>query len=144
MRRSPKIIALAIVCIGLPAMGYAEGVVHLPTVYVEAKSVAPSVFKGTKVKAEAIQKKGAVDLKTALRDIPGVEVLDTQGTRQGNDSVNIRGLSGNRVAMSIDGIDLPEANEMKHTGQYAIFGRGNFMDVSALSSVDISKNARGF
>ncbi|WMY92087.1 TonB-dependent receptor domain-containing protein [Snodgrassella communis] len=144
MRRSPKIIALAIACIGLPAMGYAEGVAHLPTVYVEAKSVAPSVFKGIKVKAEAIQKKGAVDLKTALRDIPGVEVLDTQGTRQGNDSVNIRGLSGNRVAMSIDGIDLPEANEMKHTGQYAIFGRGNFMDVSALSSVDISKNTRGF
>ncbi|PIT54154.1 hypothetical protein BHC44_04790 [Snodgrassella alvi] len=144
MSRTPKIIALAIACIGFPAVGYAEGEAHLPTVNVEAKRFMPSVFKDTKVKAETIEEKGAVDLKTALKDIPGVEVLDTQGTRQGNDSVNIRGLSGNRVAMSIDGIDLPEANEMKHTGQYAIFGRGNFMDVSALSSVDISKNARGF
>ncbi|PIT15232.1 TonB-dependent hemoglobin/transferrin/lactoferrin family receptor [Snodgrassella alvi] len=144
MRRTPKIIALAIACIGFPAVGYAEGEAHLPTVNVEAKRSMPSVFKNTKVKAEAIERKGAVDLKTALKDIPGVEVLNTQGTRQGNDSVNIRGLSGNRVAMSIDGIDLPEANEMKHTGQYAIFGRGNFMDVSALSGVDISKNARGF
>ncbi|MCT6883596.1 MAG: TonB-dependent hemoglobin/transferrin/lactoferrin family receptor [Snodgrassella alvi] len=144
MRRSPKIIALAVAYIGFPAVVYAEGEAHLPTIHVEGKRVTPSVFKDTKVKADTIKKQGAVDLKTALKDVPGVEVLDTQGTRQGNDSVNIRGLSGNRVGMTIDGIELPEANEMKHTGQYAIFGRGNFMDVSALSSVDISKNARGF
>ena len=73
--------------------------------------------------------------------IPGVEVLGTQSARQGNDSVNIRGLSGNRVAMTIDGIDLPEANENKTTGQYVIFGRGNFIDVSALSSVDVDRKS---
>lgn len=144
MRYSPKVIALAVSCIGLPAVAYAEGEAQLPTINVKATSTAPKVFKNTKVKAEDIKKKGAVDLKSALKDIPGVEVLNAQGTRQGNDSVNIRGLSGNRVRMTVDGIELPEANEMKHTGQYAIFGRGNFMDVSGLSSVDISKNARGF
>lgn len=144
MRRSPNIIALAVTCIGLPVVVHAEGEARLPTIHVEAESTSPRVFRNTKVKAEDIQKEGAVDLKSALKDIPGVEVLDTQGTRQGNDSVNIRGLSGNRIGMSIDGIDLPESSEIKNTGQFAIFGRGNFMDVSALSSVDISKNARGF
>ena len=150
MRRSPKIIALAIACIGLPMVVYAETVVYaereaqLPTVHVEGKAPSQRVFKNTKIKADTIQKQSAVDLKSALKDVPGVEVLDAQGSRQGNDSVNIRGLSGNRIGMSIDGIDLPESSEIKNTGQFAIFGRGNFIDVSALSSVDISKNARGF
>ena len=41
-----------------------------------------------------------------------VQVNDLQRTRSGNDRINIRGLQGNRVASSIDGIPLPRLNMM--------------------------------
>lgn len=141
MKNISRLISL--MCMGFPVALWAKDEGQLPTIYVEGKQT-DRVFKDTKVNAVVIRQRNAVDLKSAIRDIPGVEVLGIQGARQGNDSVNIRGLSGNRVAMLIDGIDLPEANENKTTGQYVIFGRGNFIDVSALGSVDVSKNARGF
>ena len=135
---------LMVMCLSAPFIGWAgEKEARLPTIEVQSKR-STAAFKRTKVDAANIRARDAIDLKSALWDIPGVEVLGTQSARQGNDSVNIRGLSGNRVAMTIDGIDLPEANENKTTGQYVIFGRGNFIDVSALGSVDVSKNARGF
>lgn len=141
MRNISKLLTL--VCMAAPITLWAKDESWLPTIEVQGKR-SRSSFKRTEVDAAKIRQRDAVDLKTALGNIPGVEVLGVQGGRQGNDSVNIRGLSGNRVAMTIDGIDLPEANENKTTGQYVIFGRGNFIDVSALGGVDVTKNARGF
>ena len=142
MLHLPK--TLIIIMVGFPMVAWASDDVQLPTIEVKANRNISNIFQKTKVNASEIEHNNAVDLKTALTDIPNVDVLGIQSTRQGNDSISIRGLSGNRIAMSIDGIDLPESNENKETGQFAIFGRGNFIDVSALSHVDISKNAQGF
>ncbi|MDF7675316.1 TonB-dependent hemoglobin/transferrin/lactoferrin family receptor [Neisseriaceae bacterium ESL0693] len=144
MPYSPKTLVLALALIGFSGAVWAEDEGRLPTVEVKAHNEKTGIFQPVKVNATEITRKDAVDLKTALTDIPGVDVLGAQSTRQGNDSITIRGLSGNRVAMSIDGIDMPESNENKETGQYVIFGRGNFVDVSALSHIDVSKNAQGF
>ncbi|WP_066568605.1 TonB-dependent receptor plug domain-containing protein [Snodgrassella sp. CFCC 13594] len=145
MRYTPKSLALAIALIGLPAAVWAEDSAQLPTVTVEGDQTSnQGVFQTTQVTAADIQKSNAVDLKSALKDVPGVEVLGVQGTRQGNDSINIRGLNGNRVGMAIDGIDLPETNESRYlSGQSVIFGRGGFIDTSSLRAIDIDKNARG-
>lgn len=134
---------IALLCMGVPVTLWAKEEAQLPTIEVKGRQSETAV-KRAKVRAAAIRQRDAVDLKSVLWDVPGVEVLGIQGARQGNDSVNVRGLHGNRVAMSIDGIDLPEANENKTTGQYVIFGRGNFIDVSALADVDVSKSAHGF
>lgn len=146
MKRTPPCLTLAIALIGTSAWSWAaENDEQLPTIKVKAHARQPLTFKTTKLDKKTIEKSNAVDLKTLLKDIPGVEVPDVQGTRQGNDSVNIRGLSGNRVGMSIDGINLPESNENKNnTGQSVIFGRGNFIEPSALRSVAVDKTARGF
>lgn len=74
----------------------------------------------------------------------GVEVVATPGARQGNDSVNIRGLSGNRVAMDIDGIDLSESQETRvWSSQGIVFGRGSFVETSALSAIDVDRASGG-
>lgn len=88
-------------------------------------------------KAE-FEKKQPRDVKALLADKLDVQVNSLQGTRSGNDSVNIRGLQGNRVGMSLDGIPMPETQENKlfvSLGQD--FGRGDFVEPTALRSVGI-------
>ncbi len=52
--------------------------------------------------------------------------------------MNIRGLQGNRVTTTVDGIPLPEAQESKHFISYGVeFGRADYVDVSSLRSADV-------
>lgn len=87
-------------------------------------------------------------LATSMRDYaryePGVSVpFGVGGTgpaansRAGNSSINIRGLDGNRVLMTMDGIR--QADQFTFGGAYNI-GR-DFVDVDALKQVEILKNA---
>ncbi|MBN8420340.1 MAG: TonB-dependent hemoglobin/transferrin/lactoferrin family receptor [Verrucomicrobia bacterium] len=87
-------------------------------------------------------------LATSMRDYaryePGVSVPYGVGgtgpaanSRAGTQSINIRGLDGNRVLMTVDGIR--QADQFTFGGAYNI-GR-DFVDVDALKQVEILKNA---
>lgn len=106
----------------------------LAEISVMAESQADRVTIGK----TAFEKKQPRDLKELLADELDVQVNSLQGTRSGNDGVNIRGLQGNRVGMSLDGIPMPETQENKlfvSLGQD--FGRGDFVEPTALRSVGI-------
>ena len=113
--------------------------IELPTVNVQATAPARTV---SEIGAAQIEREQPADLKALLKNQPGVAVSALQRTRQGNDSVNIRGLSGNRVGMSMDGIPLPEAQESRIFASAGLaFGRGNFIEPTALRATTIARGA---
>lgn len=78
------------------------------------------------------------DLKDLFAYKMDVNVSQLQGTRSGGEGVNIRGLQGNRVTTTVDGIPLPEAQEAKHFISYGVeYGRGDYVDVSGLRSANV-------
>ena len=117
----------------------ADTAIELPTVNVQATAPARTV---SEIGAAQIEREQPADLKALLKNQPGVAVSALQRTRQGNDSVNIRGLSGNRVGMSMDGIPLPEAQESRIFASAGLaFGRGNFIEPTALRATTIARGA---
>lgn len=90
----------------------------------------------------------AFSLATSMRDYtryePGVSMPYGVGgngagrnSRAGNSSINIRGLDGNRVLMTVDGIRQPDV--FNFGGAYNV-GR-DYVDVDSLKQVEILKNA---
>ena len=78
-------------------------------------------------------------LVTTIRDLvkyePGVSVVGTAG-RFGLDSFNIRGLSGNRTRIEIDGVSMPSSFGADVAGGSFRAGR-NFVDLDDIKQVEI-------
>lgn len=78
-------------------------------------------------------------LVTTIRDLvqyePGVSVIGTAG-RFGLDSFNIRGLSGNRTRIEIDGVTMPASFGAGVGGGSFRAGR-NFIDLDTIKQVEI-------
>ncbi|WP_269504837.1 TonB-dependent hemoglobin/transferrin/lactoferrin family receptor [Burkholderia sp. IMCC1007] len=84
----------------------------------------------------------ATNIKDALRYEPGVTVRRTAyrpgsaalgGGRDGDSSINIRGLEGNRVLLMEDGIRLPSAFSFGPLEA----GRGDYADLDTLERIEI-------
>ena len=80
-------------------------------------------------------------LVTTIRDLvryePGVSVVGTAG-RFGLDSFNVRGLSGNRTRIEIDGVSMPASFGADVAGGSFRAGR-NFIDLDAIKQVRITR-----
>lgn len=103
--------------------------------------VITSVEQGVRssITRKEIEQGQPKDLKALFSNQLDVQVNDLQGSRAGNDGVNIRGLQGNRVAMDIDGIPLPESQESKLFVSFGQdFGAGNSIETTALRSANVS------
>ncbi|MCP1771517.1 hemoglobin/transferrin/lactoferrin receptor protein [Neisseria perflava] len=142
MKFNKLFLAVAAIGSSLPAVAAdAEYNADLPTVHVVGQTTPPA-RSVSEIGYEQIQNEQPKDLKQLLKNEVGVSVTAAPGSRQGNDSVNIRGLSGNRVGMDIDGIPLPEAQESKiFTSTGLAFGRGNFIETTSLRSATIERGA---
>lgn len=79
----------------------------------------------------------ANDIGDMVRYEPGVDVSNDP-SRRGNAGYTIRGISGNRVLMLIDGVRLPEAYDGGGNGNGAVSGR-DYVDLESLRAVDIVK-----
>lgn len=93
------------------------------------------------VDADQLEEEMANSLEDAIRYIPGVEMNDF-GQRFGDNGLTIRGLSGDRVSMSIDGMEMPESVESAASQLYDFFraGRGA-PDMDTLKQIEIAKGA---
>ena len=74
----------------------------------------------TKVDRNSIFLRQAKDVKDLFSNKLDVNVSQLQTARSGGEGVNIRGLQGNRVTTTVDGIPLPEAQESKHFISYGV------------------------
>ena len=84
----------------------------------------------------------SVDIRNLLKDVPGVTTRKTvrSGVRgtPGISDVNIRGLDGDRILFTIDGIRLPDRYEY---GGYYTLGQSDYVDFSFLKSIEIIKGS---
>lgn len=89
-----------------------------------------------------LEEQQADNIKDALRYEPGVTVRRTAyrpanaalgGGRDGDSSINIRGLEGNRVLLMEDGIRLPSAFSFGPLEA----GRGDYADLDTLARIEI-------
>ncbi|WP_341319448.1 TonB-dependent hemoglobin/transferrin/lactoferrin family receptor [Paraburkholderia sp. IMGN_8] len=94
------------------------------------------------ITAEDLEEQQAENIKDALRYEPGVTVrrtpyrptsAATAGGRDGDSSINIRGLEGNRILLMEDGIRLP--NSFSFGPLEA--GRGDYADIGTLKRIEI-------
>jgi hemoglobin/transferrin/lactoferrin receptor protein len=94
------------------------------------------------ITTEDLEQQQAENIKDALRYEPGVTVRRTPyrpasaaaaGGRDGDSSINIRGLEGNRILLMEDGIRLP--NSFSFGPLEA--GRGDYSDMGTLERIEI-------
>jgi hemoglobin/transferrin/lactoferrin receptor protein len=84
------------------------------------------------VNRESLDRQQAQDIRDLVRYEPGVTVLD-EPDRFGPQGFVIRGLDGNRVAMEVDGVPLPEGFGV---GSFSRAGR-DVLDIELLERVEI-------
>jgi hemoglobin/transferrin/lactoferrin receptor protein len=91
---------------------------------------------------EEIENNLANDIKDLVRFEPGVSVRSSPSRfgaalastgRDGNSGFNIRGLEGNRVLFTVDGVRIPDGFSFGP----AAFGRGDYVDLDLLHAVEI-------
>jgi hemoglobin/transferrin/lactoferrin receptor protein len=96
----------------------------------------------TVVTQEDIEEKGAKDIKDMFKEELGVSVRKqprrfgaASGTtgRGGAESINIRGIEGNRVLMTLDGIRIPDSYSFGPT----LTSRGDYIDVDTLKTAEV-------
>lgn len=84
------------------------------------------------------------DIRDLIRDTPNVSVkrapqrfggVNTSTGRDGNAGFNIRGLEGNRVLLTVDGVRMPREMSSGTLGS-ALFGR-DYFDLGLISRVEI-------
>lgn len=80
---------------------------ELATTVVKAENESSVSHTIKKISADDISKKSLSDIEDTTRYIPGVQVNDA-GNRFGDNGFNIRGLQGDAVAVTVDGVSLGE------------------------------------
>lgn len=93
-----------------------------------------------KISSQQLELQQASNLTDMLRDVPGVSVTDIG--RFGSAGVNIRGLEGDQISMTVDGMALGESLDPASYANYDFFrvGRGG-LDPAALKQVNVLKGA---
>lgn len=92
----------------------------------------------TLIDAGQLEDEMAGNLEDAIRYIPGVSVADMG--RFGDNGFNIRGIEGDRVGMTIDGLSMAESLETARSYEFFRAGRGG-VDVDTLKSLEVIKGA---
>src|SRR3546814_15513963 len=79
-----------------------------------------------------------LSMEDLIRYIPGVSIVDMG--RFGDNGFNIRGIEGDRVAMTIDGLSMSEGLETARSYEFFRAGRGG-VGIDTLKRVEIVKGA---
>ncbi|WP_454828669.1 TonB-dependent hemoglobin/transferrin/lactoferrin family receptor [Pseudoxanthomonas wuyuanensis] len=143
MKLTPTLLALAVAtCLSVPAQA--------ETAADDARDFDPIEVKGerserasanqnvTVLDADDIENEMAQGMEDLIRYIPGISIVDLG--RFGDNGFNIRGLEGDRVAISVDGLSLAESLETTAAYEFFRAGRGG-IDTDALKRVEVIKGA---
>lgn len=161
----PLYRAVGLVCAALllPGVATAQAVNPGQAEFVAAGSLKPVVVTGSRSERELQDVPAAIDvlegedldparvqdIRDLVRELPNVSVLrqpqrftavSPGGTgRDGNAGFNIRGLEGNRVLLTVDGVRVPRELSSGVFGS-AAFGR-DYYDLGLISRVEILRGA---
>lgn len=128
--------AVSIVSVAAAQDGASGESTVLETITVKSKKAVPGAATDTPltstVDAEAIQDKQITNIEDLGRSLePGVNFNRSTG------AINIRGLEGNRVLTTVDGIPVPYLNDVTRGAS----GGVDTFDFSSLSAVDVMRGA---
>lgn len=85
-----------------------------------------------------LEEEQAQNFEDAIRYIPGVSIVDMG--RFGENGFNIRGLEGDRVALTVDGLSLAETVETTPAYEFFRAGRGS-IDIDSVKAIEVVKGA---
>lgn len=144
MRTSSTVVSLAVAATLLSAHpGFAaeadQQARHLNKIKVTAEEEGRStVGNRTVIGVAELEEEQAQSFEDAIRYIPGVSIVDMG--RFGENGFNIRGLEGDRVALTVDGLALAETVETTPAYEFFRAGRGS-VDIDSLKSIEVVKGA---
>jgi len=126
-------------------------VVTLETTVVTASSLEEETdtrpASQSRITAATLQKQGSVTLEDAFQKEPGVSIpLDIAGSdplvpylQGGSQGINVRGLQGNRVKLTVDGIPQPDDSTAR--GFLGTGGAGRiFFDSAVFAQIDLFRS----
>jgi hemoglobin/transferrin/lactoferrin receptor protein len=144
MRTSSTVLSLAVAATLLSAFrpGFAaeEGQAQqLNKIKVTAEEEGRSTLGNAQVVGvNELEGEQAQNLEDAIRYIPGVSIVDMG--RFGENGFNIRGLEGDRVSLTIDGLSFAESVETTPAYEFFRAGRGS-IDIDSLKTIEVVKGA---
>lgn len=143
--RIPLALAIALINGVFSASTYAQSsgtapVLALNKVTVSAEAIQSTTENTQLIDSDTIEDNQVRNLDDLVRYVPGVEV-DNMG-RFGSNGFVIRGMDGDRVAITVDGLSLGETLNPASNAPYEFFssGRGG-IDIDAMKTVEIVKGA---
>lgn len=143
MRTSSTVLSLAVAATLLsafrPSVAAEESARQLNKIKVSAEEEGLStVGNSTVVGVAELEAEQAQNFEDAIRYIPGVNIVDLG--RFGDNGFNIRGLEGDRVAITVDGLSFAETVETTPAYEFFRAGRGS-IDIDSLKSIEVVKGA---
>jgi hemoglobin/transferrin/lactoferrin receptor protein len=143
LRITPLAALIAAISLPTPAADSSLGASpaqakDLPSVQVTATAPAVQLNvpgTATVITREQMDRRLVTNIRSLVQYEPGVSVIGAAG-RFGLDSFNIRGLSGNRTRIELDGVPMPASFGAEVGGGSFRAGR-NFIDLDNIRQVDI-------
>ncbi|MEM6708468.1 MAG: TonB-dependent hemoglobin/transferrin/lactoferrin family receptor [Pseudomonadota bacterium] len=90
---------------------------------------------------QVLQEQMTYNIEDSVRYIPGVQINDV-GNRFGDDGFNIRGLEGDFVAITIDGVDQGETLNPPGFAAYGMFGSSRgAVEVETVKAIQVTRGA---
>jgi len=139
LKTSKGKVYLALMAALAAGAAHAEETQTLATTVVKAENESSVSHTVKKLSADDISKKALSDIEDTTRYIPGVQVNDA-GNRFGDNGFNIRGLQGDAVAVSVDGISQGETLAPANFSAYGMYDstRGQ-VELEHVKAITITK-----
>jgi hemoglobin/transferrin/lactoferrin receptor protein len=144
MRTSNAVLSLAVAATLMSALrpsiaAEGEQAHELSKIKVTAEEQGRSAVGNAQVVGVTdLEAEQAQNFEDAIRYIPGVSIVDMG--RFGENGFNIRGLEGDRVALTVDGLAFAETVETTPAYEFFRAGRGS-IDVDSVKAMEVVKGA---
>ena len=134
-----KTLLVSAISASLVNSAFAAEPVRLETTKVGSEAKKPTAVQSLTLDSETVDKQSITSIEDTARYISGVQVNDT-GNRFGNDGFNIRGLEGDAVAVTVDGLSQGETLNPDSFASYGMYGssRGE-VEIEHVKSIQITK-----
>ncbi len=132
-------LSLGAICVAVALNSYAEEGITLGTVHVEGTQVKANQIKKTR---KAIQEELIANNHDLVRYTTDVGISDNGRRAKG---FSMRGVEGNRVGISVDGVNLPDSEENSLYARYGNFNSSRLaIDPELVQGIDIMRGSDSF
>ncbi|WP_049721040.1 TonB-dependent hemoglobin/transferrin/lactoferrin family receptor [Gilvimarinus polysaccharolyticus] len=138
MKKSKPLLLAVAICAAMQAQAQQAS---LQETKIESSDKSTDLLDVFSLDANTIDTQMVQDIQDTVRYVPGVQVSDT-GNRFGDNGFNIRGMDGDSVAITIDGLSQGESLNPLSFSRYGMYSSTrNSIEVESVKSVQVFKGA---